>query len=154
MTADKRRDEPRDKHKLRDKRSDSVTIGTHRLGIRLWITLGRRGDNVWSSRARRLAVPSRVASITSPDTPLVDPKTPAGLAERASSPVSTVPMTTTIYRSIQQQAENPRPIGVPPRSFSAVSEVPDSQLPDSEGRTTETQRITQNLEAANSEVPC
>jgi len=63
-------------------------------------------------------------------------------------------MTTTIYRSIQQQAENPRPIGVPPRSFSAVSEVPDSQLPDSEGRTTETQRITQNLEAANSEVPC
>ncbi len=47
-----------------------------------------------------------------------------------------------------------RPIRVPPRSFSAVSEVPDSQLPDSEGRTTETQRITQNLEAANSEVPC
>ena len=91
-----------------DKRINGVTIGTHRLGISLWITPGRTGENMWLPQWPQSAVPRPAQPAMGSCTVPVDSKTTAGLRQRSSSPVSTVPMTTTFLISIKQTAVKPR----------------------------------------------
>ena len=121
------------------KRSSGVTIGTHRLGINLWITRGRTGENLWLPRRHRLAVPRCNAAATCFRTSPVDTKTGADLVREASSPVSTVPMTTTFFKSIQQLVENPRAVPAPrrhsPRAYpmrGQASPTRESAIPHTE----------------------
>jgi hypothetical protein len=89
------------------KRSNGVTIGTHRLGIRLWITSGPMGEKLCPPPARRCPVPSRPVPPGSPHTPPVGPGNRADLHEWLPSPVSTVPTTTTILNLYPADSRKP-----------------------------------------------